>query len=247
MDKGLITPPKAFEIPILKVLIKLKGNAVPKEVLKQLEKEVRLLDGDWQSMESGVIRWHNNANWAKYRLVKKGELDSPRHGIWRVTEKGRKRCEQEGPFYDQNKYKPIIPRPYKPKGGLRKQKLIDPSLVTTDFLQRWGVKQGLDLFELGLEGVKRKYIEYYRKKKGLEDEHLLKIIKRTMKEIKTFLNGDSSTTPTPEKLCQWVDYCYLFEMYWEGTVLFNKVPEDSISKELYRRTKKIADACQNNL
>ena len=186
----------------------------------------------------------------RYKLVKKGEVDSPKHGVWRITEKGRKRYETEGSFYDQAKYPPILPRPYAPRGTVavaRKQRLIDPGEITSDFLQKWGVKQGLNLFELGIEGVKRKYVEYYRKQKGLEDEHLLKITKMTIKEIKVFLNGDSRTSLTPEKICQWIDYCYLFEMYWEGAELFNKVPQGSIPEELYRRTKKIADACQNNL
>ena len=201
-------------------------------------------------MRSGVIKWHNNAAWARYRLVKKGEVDSSKHGVWRITEKGRKRYETEGGFYDQTKYPPILPRPYAPRGTVavtRKQRLIDPSQVTSDFLQRWGIKQGLNLFELGIEGVKRKYVEYYRKQKGLEDEYLLKIIKTTIKEIKAFLTGDSQIAPTPEKICQWVDYCYLFEMHEDGARLFSKVPQNSIPEELYRRTKKIADACQNSL
>lgn len=250
MNKGLFTPQKAFEIPILKVLIKLGAKGAQQEVLKHLEKEVNLLGGDWQPMRSGVIRWHNNAAWARYELVKKGEVDSPKHGVWRITEKGRKRYETEGGFYDQAKYPPILPRPYAPRGTVtvtRKQRLISPSQVTSDFLQRWGIKQGLNLFELGIEGVKRKYVEYYRKQKGLEDEHLLKIIKTTIKEIKAFLTEDSQIAPTPEKICQWVDYCYLFEMHEEGARLFSKVPQNSIPEELYRRTKKIADACQNNL
>lgn len=250
MNKDLFTPQEAFEIPVLKILIELGARGAQQEVLKHLENEVNLLDGDWQPMRSGRIRWHSNVSWTKYRLVKKGEVDSPKRGVWLITEKGRQRYEAEGVSYDQAKYHPILPRSYAPRGRVtvtKKQRLIDPNQVTSDFLQRWGINQGLNLFELGIEGVKRKYVEYYRKQMGLEDGHLLKIIKTTIKEIKAFLTGDSQIAPTPERICQWIDYCYLLEMHEEGARLFNKVPQNSIPEELYRRTKKIADACQNSV
>jgi len=246
MNEDYITPQEAFEIPILKILLEIGGCGTTYEVLTRLEEELKLLDGDRKLLESGQIRWQKNAAVGRYKLAKKGEVDSPQRGIWHITEKGKKRYEKEGKDYKQEDYPPRLFRLFSPR-STRKKRLIDPRNITTDLLQKWGIKQELNLFELGLEGVKRKYEEYYRKNKGLDNEHILTIIKRTIRDINAFLSGELPSSPTAEKVCQWVDYCYLFEMYWEGSELFKKVSKESIPEELYKRTKKIADACLNNL
>lgn len=154
------TPQKAFEIPILKILEKNGGEARPSKVYDELEKMMNFTKADWHKMQSGEIKWRNNAAWARKKMCDKGEMDPSVRGRWKITEKGRQRLAKEGPSYDQSKYPPIPGITKRNKSG--KTRLMDPESVTTDYLQKWGIKQGLNLLELGLEGVKKKYEDFYR-------------------------------------------------------------------------------------
>ncbi|NIO22054.1 MAG: hypothetical protein GTN76_15320, partial [Candidatus Aenigmarchaeota archaeon] len=44
-----------------------------------------------ETLPSGGNKWTNRIQCVRQRLLEKGELDSPEHGIWRITEKGRER------------------------------------------------------------------------------------------------------------------------------------------------------------
>ncbi len=246
MNEDLRTSQKAFEIPILETLIELGGSATPQQVYEYLQKKVKLLPGDWKTRPDGrTIIWKHNVAWVRWRLVQKGEIDRSQRGIWKITEKGKRRYEEEKHSYSPSNFKPIRIRP-SPK-RIKALNLPHPSKAAPEFLQKWATEQGLNLFELDLEGTRKKYAEYYAKKTELPDRHYLKIIKRLVVEIKSFLNGTSASVPSEEKICQWIDYCYLFEMYWEGAELFHRVSPDAVSEDLYRRTKKIAEACKNRL
>lgn len=64
------------------------------EVLDHVEGMMKdqLNQYDYQTIPSNpkIIRWRNNANWARLVLVQEGYLasDSPR-GVWEITEAGR--------------------------------------------------------------------------------------------------------------------------------------------------------------
>lgn len=63
------------------------------KVLEKVEVKMnQLLDSvDYKKLPSGVrIRWHESAEWEKYKMAKDGLLrsDSPK-GVWQITEKGR--------------------------------------------------------------------------------------------------------------------------------------------------------------
>ena len=69
------------------------GRGQVQEVLDRVETMVkdRLRGVDWQVLSDGrTIRWHNTAQWVRYKMVQQGLLasDSPR-GVWEITEAGR--------------------------------------------------------------------------------------------------------------------------------------------------------------
>lgn len=66
-------------------------------------------------------------------------------------------------------------------------------------------------------------------------------------QIKRYLAGDSAGKPTDEKSCQWVEFCYRNEMFKEATDIFLKIDDSSVDKELWRKTKRIAEMCQLKL
>jgi len=100
LKQGLRTPNDAFFLPILQTLVQLGGSGRVQTVLEVLEELMRdqLNKYDYQSLPSDpkIIRWRNNAQWARWKLVQEGLLadDSPR-GIWEITEAGRQRVREE--------------------------------------------------------------------------------------------------------------------------------------------------------
>jgi hypothetical protein len=61
--------------------------------------------------------------------------------------------------------------------------------------------------------------------------------------IRTFLQGRSAR-PSDEVLCDWVQFCYTFEMFDEGYELFNLVAPSAVNDWLYGRTKRLAQVCR---
>ena len=196
MEEKLCTPQKAYEIPILEVLVENGGKLSQNEVLQRIEEKFKFFPGDKSLMSSGCIRWHNNACWARFKMVKKGEIDNSVRGIWIITEKGRERYEVEKDSYDQSNFKPSHIRE---SNRARKQKtkldLVHPDEVTANYLQEWGNKRGLNLFELGFDGVKDVYTEYYYKNSKISDREYLEIIHSIFRDIKAFIKGNESINP----------------------------------------------------
>lgn len=99
LKQGLRTPNEAFLTPILQALVQLGGSCRVKDVLDRVEEIMsnQLNKYDYQSIPSNpnIIRWQNNAQWARLKLVQEGLLasDSPR-GIWEITEAGRNRRDE---------------------------------------------------------------------------------------------------------------------------------------------------------
>jgi restriction system protein len=100
LEPGLRTPNEAFHLPILQALIQLGGSGRVSEVLEIVEEMMKdhLNQYDYEAIPSkpSIIRWRNNANWARLKLVQEGYLasDSPR-GVWEITEKGQQRLEND--------------------------------------------------------------------------------------------------------------------------------------------------------
>jgi len=99
LKQGLRTPNAAFHLPILQALVQLGGSGRVQEVLKIVEEMMadQLNKYDYQSIPSNpkVIRWENNAQWARVKLIEEGYIasDSPR-GIWEISDAGREKVSQ---------------------------------------------------------------------------------------------------------------------------------------------------------
>jgi Mrr N-terminal domain len=98
--RGTILAESEYELPTLRYLVQQGGSAPSREVIdavgEELEASSRLTEADKQRLNSGEIRWRSRAAFQRPRLIQSGDLDpqSP-HGIWRITEKGRRRVEDE--------------------------------------------------------------------------------------------------------------------------------------------------------
>lgn len=76
--------------PLLDALRSLGGSGTPDEVVERIAQDLSLSD-DIQNelLPSRKSRYRNQVAWARFYLVREGLLDSSRHGVWSLTERGR--------------------------------------------------------------------------------------------------------------------------------------------------------------
>jgi len=94
----MVLPGKSkIEIPLLQVLIEISGQGRPRDIYPLVTKKFPELTERELSitLPSGRNKWTNLIQWTRLRLVKKEEMCSLGHGIWAITEKGRKRVKDE--------------------------------------------------------------------------------------------------------------------------------------------------------
>jgi hypothetical protein len=92
LKRGLRTPETAFYAPILQALIELGGTARTIDVVKRVgDLMASVLSGDDRGplQSTGLPRWENTTQFARYSMVRSGLLkpDSPR-GTWAISTKG---------------------------------------------------------------------------------------------------------------------------------------------------------------
>lgn len=69
------------------------------------------------------------------------------------------------------------------------------------------------------------------------------ILAREIGNIRAFLQGRSDYRPSDEKLCDWVNFCYTFELYAEAHELFTLVSPNGVNPWYFERTRKLARIC----
>jgi restriction system protein len=86
-------PRQSYELPLLKSLTELGGEVVPGLELYQSVAQKMGFAG--QDMEYDLVhardKWIYTLQWVRHTLVKSGDMDGSRRGIWAITEQGRKR------------------------------------------------------------------------------------------------------------------------------------------------------------
>lgn len=76
---------------VLGALREFGGSATPREVYESVGRIAKVPDEKrFAKLGSGSLRFPNQVAWARQYLVWEGLLSSPKHGIWMLTEEGRK-------------------------------------------------------------------------------------------------------------------------------------------------------------
>jgi restriction system protein len=77
--------------PVIDAINTLGGSARPQEVYKYIAKTLNLPDQIVnEEKQSGGSKFENQVAWARFYLAKADIIDSSRHGVWSLTDKGRK-------------------------------------------------------------------------------------------------------------------------------------------------------------
>lgn len=86
-----------IEIPLLKALIQLGGEAKPRDVYPVVTGMFPEIDPEAlaERLSHGHSKWHNRIQWVRQSLVNTGDMSSPERGIWAITDQGRKRVADE--------------------------------------------------------------------------------------------------------------------------------------------------------
>jgi hypothetical protein len=98
LRRGLRTPETAFYVPILQALDELGGTARTVEVVKRVGEfmaDVLSPDDRRPLPSTGLPRWENTTQFARYSMVRGGLLkpDSPR-GTWGISKKGMEHLQR---------------------------------------------------------------------------------------------------------------------------------------------------------
>lgn len=69
------------------------------------------------------------------------------------------------------------------------------------------------------------------------------ILSRHINQIQAFLRGQAGR-PTDEMLCDWVYFCYTFQLYQEGADIFDRIDPAVVQPWLYDRARRLAKVCR---
>lgn len=94
----MMPPQSDIEIPLLESLAEVGGQAPPKQLYPIVTaKFPELTEDDLAlSLKHGENKWKNRIQWVRQSLISSGDMDSPRHGVWAITEQGRERLNNDG-------------------------------------------------------------------------------------------------------------------------------------------------------
>jgi restriction system protein len=77
--------------PLLEALRGLGGSAKAEEAVDRVADDLKIQDDVLnETLPSGGSRFRNQVAWARFYLVREGLIDSSKHGVWSLTEKGFK-------------------------------------------------------------------------------------------------------------------------------------------------------------
>lgn len=77
--------------PLLDALRGLGGSARAEEAVDRVATDLAVPDDVLnETLPSGGSRFRNQVAWARFYLVREGLIDSSKHGVWSLTEKGLK-------------------------------------------------------------------------------------------------------------------------------------------------------------
>jgi len=77
--------------PLLAALRALGGSGTPDEVIERIAQDQGVSDEiQNELLSSGEPRFRNQVHWARFYLAREGLLDSSKHGVWSLTERGSK-------------------------------------------------------------------------------------------------------------------------------------------------------------
>ncbi len=248
-----------YEIPLLRLLCQLpEGQGKAREICRSFEREHsdQIPNNDYHTPEKAQQpRWEKHVNWCRYSLSKRGFVESPRHGVWRLTEQGRQ-WARENPDTDA-----LLPVKAKKSGSqpaktqpssrtARGSRQAIPDGITLEMIEQTRRAMPAAQFRPVWGQVYDRLLAEERARviSNVTGEELSQRAQRKVDEIHAFLRGRSSgAAPKSEGVCDWIHLCYELELSREAASLLQYVVEDEVDPAIYRRAKRWAEASRVKL
>jgi hypothetical protein len=83
--------------PLAQALLSLGGSAKPARAIERVGIILadRLIDVDRATLRTGRVRWDVNTRFARWMLIQRGLMSGGKHGIWELTDAGRRYAESD--------------------------------------------------------------------------------------------------------------------------------------------------------
>lgn len=237
--------PDDYHVPLLRLLAELPGGqGRAGDIVRLFGEKYRESIPDWHydHTESGYVRWEHYVRWARQELVRRGLVDAPAYGVWRITEAGRRWLEEHPNatrLEPQKRAAPVRrerPRPSVPPGITLQQLQATKAVMPPEqFRAIWG-----ELYDRLLAEERARAVT------DISDTELAWRARRVLREIHAFLRGEGGAI-TSEKAYTWMLFCYTLGLYRETAALFSFVAQDDLPEWAYDRARKMAEACRAQL
>ena len=244
-----------YEIALLRLLATLPGGQGSTAEVCRLfgaEYKHRIPSRDLETVHGSEPKWLNIVRWGRNSLIKHGLVDAPDRGVWRITAAGRRWVEENpGPIKlepgtERRRDKAIktsfpLP-PTKPKDPrladitLEKLERIRELMPPDEFRREWG-----PLYDLLLAKEQGKAVT------EITPSEIGRRARQRLDDIHALLRGSNTTLPSGEIVCDWIHFCYALDLLREAAALLQYVRDTDVDPAIYRRAKRVAEACRSKL
>jgi hypothetical protein len=208
-------------------LLNEEGRLTTRLAIEAFEKKYRdRIPEDMYGMVGNEVKWANRVRWERLNLARLGLMGNDQRGIWYITEKGYQFLREH------------------PDDALRQLQ----DLLATDANRAKEERQKKPRTPNIKISMPKKIIENRQatlSSQEFEDIDSLahRKLRQEIQTIRDYLHGVSALQPSNELLCDWVHFCYNFELYAEGLELYTLVASDDVNPWYYERTRKMARLC----
>jgi hypothetical protein len=238
-----------YSVPLLQLLSGLPGGQGRTAEVCNLFKERydhRIPDEHRDLRSSGEPIWRNDVRWCRQNLKQQGLLDAPRHGVWRISEAGRRWLKEHPSATRIEGAKRAGPRTSRRQPSRTASSALGISLEMLEetrklmpadqFRQLWG-----KLYDQLLAEERAKAIT------EITQTELGRRTRRWLDEVHAFLKGKIVGLPSSEVLCDWIHFCYVLQLHREAAALLPYVREDEVDVAIYTRARRVAEVCRSKL
>jgi hypothetical protein len=203
------------------------GPLTTRLAIEAFEKKYRdRIPEDMYGMVGNEFKWANRVRWERLNLARLGLMGNDQRGIWYITEKGYLFLREH------------------PDDALRQLQ----DLMTTDANRAKEERQKKPRTPNIKTAMPKKKIENRQatlSSQEFEDKVSLahRKLRQEIQTIRDYLHGVSALQPSNELLCDWVHFCYMFEFFTEGALLYPFISSEDVNPWYFERTRKLARLC----
>lgn len=227
-----------YSLALLQLLYK-EGELSTRIALQRFEESYRdRIPDDMYSMVGNEVKWSNRVRWDRLSLARLNLMGNDRRGVWYITVKGRSFLENhhEDVLSELQRLLSSDAVRAKEERQKRAKNISSTSKISPDADQRKNAGSPK-------KSKRNQPNTYESRAPNLRELNAHRKLDQEIQTIRDYLNGASNLQPSNELLCDWVNFCYLFEFYTEGASLYPLISVEDVDLWYFERTRKLARLC----